>query len=68
MKGIYFVQEQIRCRRGPGKLSNNYCYTYLTKDQHAPSNLLEYSTIQCSTILIMIYDVISSAHKNVMVL
>ena len=27
-----------RCRRDPGKLSNNFCYTYLTKDQHPPSN------------------------------
>ena len=27
-----------RCRRDPGKLSNNFCYTskYLTKDQHPP--------------------------------
>ena len=35
-----------RCRRDPGKLSDNYCYTYLTKDQHAPSNLLVHKTIQ----------------------
>ena len=43
MKRIY----KYRCRRDPGKLSNNnYCYTYLTKDQHPPSNLLVYSTIQ----------------------
>ena len=27
--------------------------TYLTKDQHLPSNLVVYSTIQCSTIEIM---------------
>ena len=27
--------------------------TYLTKDQHPPSNLVVYSTIQCSTIEIM---------------
>ena len=41
--------------RDPGKLYNNYCYTYLTKDQHPPnSNLVVYSTIQCSTIEIMI--------------
>ena len=37
MKRIY----KYRCRRDPGKLSNNYCYTYLTKDLHPPSNLLE---------------------------
>ena len=29
--------------------------TYLTKDQHARSNLLVYSPIQCSTIVIMLY-------------
>ena len=28
--------------------------TYLTKDQPTPSNLVVYSTIQCSTIEIMI--------------
>ena len=50
MKGIY----KYRCRRDPGKLYNNYCSSYLTKDQHPPSNLLVYSTIQCSTIEIMI--------------
>ena len=44
----------IICRRDPGKMCNNYCYTYLTEDQHPPSNLLAYSTIQCSTIEIMI--------------
>ena len=45
-----------RCRRDPGKLYNNYCYTYSTKDQHPPSNLVAYSTIQCgSTIGIMIW-------------
>ena len=45
-----------RCRHDddPGKLYNNFCYTYLTKDQHPPSNLVVYSTIQCSTIEIMI--------------
>ena len=26
-----------RCRHDPGKLSDNYCYTYLTKDQHPPT-------------------------------
>ena len=48
MKGIF----KYRCRRDSGKLSNNSCYTYLTKDQHPPSraNLLVYSTIQYSTI------------------
>ena len=30
------------------------CCTYLTKDQHPPSNLVVYSTIQCSTIEIII--------------
>ena len=25
--------------------------TYLTKDQHRPSNLVVYSTIQCSTVI-----------------
>ena len=59
MEGIY----KYRCRRHPGKLSNNYCYTYLTKDQNAPASI----TIQCSTIVIMLYDVIV-VHKNVMVL
>ena len=51
MKGIY----KYRCRHDPGKLSNNCCYTYLTKDQLTPSNLLVYSTIQCSTIEIRIW-------------
>ena len=51
LKGIY----RYRCRRDPGKLYNNFCYTYLTKDQHPPSNLVVYSTIQCSTIEIMIW-------------
>ena len=50
LKGIY----RYRCRRDPGKLYNNFCYTYLTKDQPPPSNLVVYSTIQCSTIEIMI--------------
>ena len=50
MKRIY----KYRRRRDPGKLSNNYCYAYLTKDQHPPSNLLVYSTIQCSAIEIVI--------------
>ena len=39
MKEFY----NYRCRRDPGKLSNNYCYTYLTKDQNLPSNLSVYS-------------------------
>ena len=69
--------KKYRCRRDTGKLSNNYCYTYLAKDQHARSNLLVYSTIQCSTIVIMLYDVIveqchnalsSVVHKNVRIL
>ena len=50
MKGIY----KYRCRRDPEQMYNNYCYTYLTKYQHPPSNLLVYSTTQCSTIEIMI--------------
>ena len=59
-------------------MSNNYyCYAYLTKDQHAPSNLLVYSPIQCSTIVIMLYHVIeqkchnalsSAVNKNVMII
>ena len=51
MKGIY----KYRCRRDPGKFSNDYSYTFLTKYQHPPSNLLVYSTIQCSTIERMIW-------------
>ena len=46
VKGIY----RYRGRRDPGKLYNNFCYTYLTKDQHPPSNLvlssIEYNTVQ----------------------
>ena len=73
MKGTY----KYRCRRDTtGRLSNNYCYAYLTKDQHARSNLLVYSPIQCSTIVIILYDAIeqchnvssSVVHKNVVVL
>ena len=32
-----------RCVRDPGKLYDNFCYTYVTKDQHPPinSNLVE---------------------------
>ena len=30
----------IRCRRDTGKLYKNYCYTYLAKYQHPPSNLV----------------------------
>ena len=45
---------RYRCRRDPEKLSNNYCYTCLTKDHHPPSNLLVYSIIQCSAIEVMI--------------
>ena len=59
MKGIY----RYRCRRDPGKLYNNFCYTYLMKYQHPPSNLVVYSTIQCSTIEIMILY-ISSTYQN----
>ena len=43
LKRIY---RWYRCRRDPGKLYNNFCYTYLTKDQHTPSNLVVYNTIQ----------------------
>ena len=46
LKVIY----RYRCRRDPGKLYNNFCYMYLTKDQHLPNNLVVFSTIQCSTI------------------
>ena len=35
LRGIY---RWYICRRGPGKLYKNFCYTYLTKDQHPPSN------------------------------
>ena len=61
MKGIY----KHRCRRDTGELSNNYCYTHLTKNQHARSNVLMYSPIQCSTdtIVIMLYDVIEQCHN-----
>ena len=39
----------------PGKLYNNYyCYGYLTKDRHSPSDLVVHSTIQYSTIETMI--------------
>ena len=51
MRGIY----RYRYRRDPGKLYNNYCYTYLTKDQHPPSNLVVYSTIQCSTMCVCVF-------------
>ena len=50
LKGIY----RYICRRNPGKLYNTFCYTYLTKDQPLPSSLVVHSTIQCSTIEIMI--------------
>ena len=50
LKGIC----RYRCRRDPGKLYNTFCYTYLTKDQPPLSNLVVHSTIQCSTIEIMI--------------
>ena len=42
LKEIY---RWYRCRRDPGKLYNNFRYTYLTKDQPPPSNLVVYSTI-----------------------
>ena len=45
--------QKYKCRRDSEKLSN-YCFTYLTKDQHPPRNVLVYSTIQCSTIEIII--------------
>ena len=51
-KGIY---RWYTCRRDSGKLCNNFCYAYyLMKDQHPSSNLVVYSTIQCSTIEIVI--------------
>ena len=37
-----------------GNCTIPFCYTYLTKDQQPPSNLVVFSTIQCSTIEIMI--------------
>ena len=46
MKGIFKYRYRRCSRRDPGKLSNNYFYTYLTKDQHPPSNLFVYSTTQ----------------------
>ena len=45
---------KYRCRRNPGKLYNTFCYTYLTKDQPPPSTLVVYSTMQYSTIEIII--------------
>ena len=59
LKGIF----RYRCRRDPGKLYKNLCHTYLTKDQHPPSNLVVCSTIQCSTIEIM-NDIISSIYQK----
>ena len=50
LKGIY----RYRYRRNPGKLYNTFCYTYLTKVQPPPSNLVVYSTMQCRTIELMI--------------
>ena len=49
LKGIY----RYRCRHDPGKLYNTI-YVFKEKDQPPPSNLLVYSTIQCSTIEIII--------------
>ena len=46
LKGIF----RYRCRCNPGKLYNTFCYTYLTKDQPPPSNLVVYSTLQYSTV------------------
>ena len=60
-----------------GNCPITFVVTYLTKDQHARSNLLVYSPIQCSTIvIIMLCDVIEQCHnalssvvrKNVMIL
>ena len=45
-----------RCRRDPGKLYNNFCYTYLTKDQPPPSSLVVCSIIQCSCCCILHID------------
>ena len=50
LKRIY----RYRCRRDPEKLYNNFCYKYLAKDQHPPSSLVVSSTMQCSTIEIML--------------
>ena len=52
LKGLF--TGRYGCRRDPGKLYNTFCYTYLTKDQPSPSNLVVCSTIQCSNIEIMI--------------
>ena len=32
--------QEYRCRSWKIVQSNSYCYTYLTKDQHPPSNNL----------------------------
>ena len=49
------LQVRYRCRHNPGKLYNTFCYTYLTKDQPPPSNLVVYSTIQCSTMCVCVF-------------
>ena len=57
LKGIY------RCIDVDVILENctiTFCYTYLTKDQHPPSNLVVYSTIQCSTTMCVCVCVFSS--------
>ena len=65
MKGIF----KYRCRRDPGKLSNNYCYMYLTKDKHPPSNLLVCSTIPGTVQYHRNNDIMSKiVHKNVIVI
>ena len=50
MKGVY----RYTCIIKDVDVIPDNCTIYLTKDQHQPSNLLVYSTIQCSTIEIMI--------------
>ena len=42
------------CRRNPGKLYNTFFHTYLTKDHPPPSTLVVSSTMQYSTIEIII--------------
>ena len=50
------LQVRYRCRHNPGKLYNTFCYnTYLTKDQPPPSNLVVYSTIQCSIMCVCVF-------------
>ena len=53
MKGIH---RWYRYRRNPGKLYNTFCYTYLTKDQPPPSNLVVYSTVQCCSVCVCVFS------------